>query len=186
MEIFFSLLTSPQKTIYRISRKEINYNSFWILLLSTLSSLVGFAVISNIPAGIAAYIFTWGTLIRFLISLFALFIASVFYNYFAGVFGGIGSGTKLFKLLPYSFLPFCFVAPVALILKPLSPTISLFLFFLTMVLFILWMLFLQINMIKYIYGISQINSVAVIFLPIFISGTALIIIPLIMIISILT
>jgi hypothetical protein len=174
-EYFFDFINSPDEAVYRISRTDTGYAGFLILILAVVSLTAGISLIGNAPSFIISFLLTWGMLVLFLF----IFICASFYHYFAGIFGGEGKGAMLFKALPYSFFPFCFVSPLALILGMIGGNWGAFFLFLLLLLFICLTVYLQIKIISYIYGVSVRNSVAIFVLPWVIVGSLVFLIPVI-------
>jgi hypothetical protein len=185
MEIFLNLITRPEETIYNISRRDLGYSGFLILLVASISIVAGHTLFSGATAGIILYSLTWGLLLKLILLGFILFFIAALYHYFAGVFGGRGDGVKLFKALPYSFIPYCFVAPITLILKAFADGTKLFLPTIAFLLLLFWMAFLQLKIINYFYGLSPNNALIVFILPWIIVGGFMIILPVIVSMSIL-
>lgn len=185
MSFFFNFIVNPSEAVYNISRKDIGYGGFLILLLAAFSIVSGVSLIFACPPQIVSYSLTGGMVLRLIIFSFLIYLLAVFYHYFACLLGGVGSGGKLFKALPYTLTTFCFVAPVALILKMLGGGLSIFLFIVILIIFVLRTFHHQVKMISYFYGLSSFSSAVSVLAPWVIFGVALIILPFVFIISLI-
>ncbi|MFW6134353.1 MAG: YIP1 family protein [Elusimicrobiota bacterium] len=165
MDIIYSLIIEPDVAIHRLVRKSLSYRSFWVLVAALLSQIVGFALFFTPPGQLFTFSITWGLLLRFIVSVFFLFILSTMYHYFAEMFGGAVKGNKIFKLIPFSFIPFCFITPVGLILKALMDTSGIIILMLILWVFIFLAARLQYKMISYIYGLSASKALSALILP---------------------
>lgn len=165
MGFFFNFITCPEETIHNISRKNLGYGGFLILILAIISMIAGRALFFGISSRMLVYSLTWGLVARLTLLTFCIFVAAVLYHYFAGIFGGDGDGVGLFKVLPYSFIPCCFAAPATLIVKAFAGGTEWLFLGLIVILLLFWMAFLQLKMINYFYGLSVSSSLAVFILP---------------------
>lgn len=184
MGIFLNFIASPEETIHKISRKDLGYSSFLILILAYISSTGGFALFCGIPSNVLIYSLTWGLVIKLILSVFGILLITALYHYFAGVFGGNGNPVRLFKALPYSFIPYCFVAPIILILKAFAGGAE-WIIWPIFVLLVFWMARLQLKIINYFYGLTVVNSFVVFILPWIIIAGLTTLVPMILGISIL-
>jgi len=182
VNLFYNFIYYPTEALYKLSRKEhVNYRGYWILLLAVISTAAGFSVVS---AGASIYSFTWGVLFRMTVFTFIIFVSTVFYHYFAGVFGGYGEGSRLFKVFPYTYIHFCFIAPLALILKAFAAKYAVIFLSLVLLVFLIKAVFLQVRAISYIYSLSRSSSAAVILFPWLIIGGIMLALPLLGAVSI--
>lgn len=185
MDFFFNFITCPEEAIHSISRKNLGYSGFLILILASISLIAGHALFSGVTSLKLLYLLTWGLVGRLILLTFCVFSAAVLYHYFAGVFGGEGDGVRLFKVLPYSFIPFCFVAPIMLILKAFAGGTEWLFLGIVVILLLFWMAFLQFKIINYFYGLSAGNSFTVFILPWIILMGFLVVLPVIFSVSVL-
>lgn len=165
MAILYNLIVAPRENIYLLSRRDLGYGGVWIMLLAVVSASIAPSLILDLPSRLSMYSFTWGILFRLVFFCFCFFILTMIYHYFAGILGGFGDGSKVFKLLLYSSNPFCFITPAVLILKMFAGQLIFFLTCVLLLLFIIWSAFLQYLIINYSYGISKYNALSVILMP---------------------
>lgn len=183
MSFFFNFIVNPSEAVYNISRKDIGYDGFLVLLLAAFSVVSGVSLIFNQSAQIISYSLTGGMVLRLIIFSFFIYLIAVFYHYFACLLGGVGSGGKLFKALPYTLITFCFVAPVALILKVIGGGFSIFFLIFILIIFVYRTLYIQVKMISYFYGLSPFSSAVSVLAPWVICGSVAVILPVVFIIS---
>ena len=179
MDFFYDLILFPGKAIYSLSRKEPGYGGFAVLLLACLSSTAARILISGSSAGMAIFSLTWGLTARLLLIVLAFLFASSFYHFFAGAAGGRGSSLKLFSALPYSSLPFVFSCPAVLISRVFITGPGLLVPVFLLLLFLVWAVYIQSQIISYFYGMSKTDALAVFMLPWVIISAVSVVVPVI-------
>ncbi len=165
-ELFLALLITPRDTARELPAVITDYSGFRMLFGAVVSLMTGvwlFGFLPRWPVLVPHMLFC--VLSRFLLASFAVFLFSAMYGYFAEVIGGSGSGNRLFKILPYSSIPFLFTAPAALLTRAFIPgpgvvSMGLFLLF-----FGLWSFYLQVALVRNIYGIYPYEALAVCLIP---------------------
>lgn len=165
MENLYNLTIYPEESIYSLSRKETDYSSFLVLIIANISMICAVGLVFGMSYGLLFFNMTWGLAVKLLIQVFCILLLTALYHYFAGVFGREGDGLKLFKVMPYSFLPYCFMTPVVLILKAFGGKSLWFLLLLVLGLLVIWMIRLQLKMLNNFYGLSGSVSVNVLAAP---------------------
>ncbi|MGM0441777.1 MAG: YIP1 family protein [Elusimicrobiota bacterium] len=183
LDIFLNIITSPGETIYRLSRKKLNYSGFIVLAVGILSTVAGVTLLFNFGTQISDYLLTWGVFLRTITFVVLILFIVALYHFFAGVFGGQGSPGKLFKAIPYSMAPFVYVAPMALIIKAFFPGGRFFFLIPVLLVFLVISLYYQYKILNYFYGLSFRNAVAAFILPWFIILGTVTILPLLVIAS---
>lgn len=165
MELFSLLLLEPGLAACYISEHDTGNSGFLMLLCAVVSFITGSFVLfaGGGIASIGAMIFFIPA--NFIMILFGLWVLSSFYNYFAELFGGPGRSSYLFRVLPYSSLPFLFTTPAVLIAAALFPAAVRVLYIPILMVFVGWSLYLQVRLIERIYGISSFASFAACLLP---------------------
>ncbi|MFC2061519.1 YIP1 family protein [Elusimicrobiota bacterium] len=166
MNNFLDFIIMPGEAVYRLSRRCPGYTEgLVILVLASFSIIAGPVIFFELPYAISSYLITWGTLFRLLFLISGIFILTVFYHYFAGIFGGAGDGVKLLKGLFYSMIPFCFITPVTLILKMFEGKYTILCFFIALILLLCWSVYIQYRILNYFYGISSEKAISVMIIP---------------------
>jgi hypothetical protein len=159
MEVFYNFIAYPEEAIYNISRKEPGYTGFLFLLLANISLVTGRSLLWGASTASFLFSLTWGLVVSMIVCLFMIFFLSLLYHYFSEIFGGAGQGSRLFKALPFSFCPFIFFTPSALIIRSFAGKTGWFFIFLIFFIMLLWTVFLQFKIINYFYGLSAKNTV---------------------------
>jgi hypothetical protein len=185
MNIFYELIAFPEETIHKISRTDLDYSGFIILAVACISGVSGRSLLLGASSKVLINALTWGLAVKVVMYIFLVFLSAAMYHYFAGIFGGSGNPERIFKVLPYSFIPFCFFAPSALILKAFAGPQWWLLTAAVLLMMVLWMVFLQLRMIAYFYGISGNSSMAVIVIPWMIVAGLAVVLPFMAVVNIL-
>ncbi len=167
-DILFDIITSPGETFYRMSRRDLSYSGFGIMIGGIISTAAGVSLLLNLGSGLSGYLLTWGVLLRTFLGAFLLLILVSLYHFFAGIFGGEGSPGHLFKAIPYTWAPFVFFAPLILIMKAFFPKSDFFFTIPLVLLLSFFCLYLQYRLINYFYGLPFKNGVAAFITPWFI------------------
>ena len=166
MELFALLLFDPREAFNALSMADAGYRGLWVLLGAIVSASTGawlFGQLPAWPAGLLHMIF--GVVSNFIIFVFLFFLVSALYNFFAELYGGRGTGLKLFKMLIFSSFPFIFTAPAALIAQALFPGAGGVIAGVAAVFLFAWSVYFQLGIIRSAYGISTPGAVAVLALP---------------------
>ncbi|GEM_PF-2813456 len=184
METISLLLLSPSEAVYRLSKNIPGYRGFWVALVSIISVSTGIGVYTGGNMNVQQYL-TWGVFTRFIAVFAILFFLTITYNYFAEVFGGYGNGSALFKMLPFSLVPYVYVTPAALVLRALRPPAAGFLGVLILIFLIFQTASMQVRMISHLYSIKMKDSVIVFLIPWVIVFITLFTLPFLMMVNIM-
>jgi hypothetical protein len=124
------------------------------------------------------FFLTWGLIARIAAALFIMLLISAGYHFFAGIYGGECSPGKLYTGIFYTLSPFCFIAPVALVLKAFAGGAAI-IFMAFFIIFLIWRFFYgQYNIINYFYGLKGRRAAAVLLLPWVVTAGVFLILPL--------
>ncbi len=169
MKEILNLIITPSEEVYRISRRQSSSRGLYVLLTASFSSVIAVGLVAGVPGNAAAFMLTWGVILR--AGLCALFIlsASALYHFFASMIGGSGNAGKTLSGMFYTSAPFCFLAPAALISNYWGGGFLFFIFFLAAALFAA---FLHFKVIAYFYGLPNSRAAVVFLAPWIIFSTA--------------
>ncbi|MEA3506742.1 MAG: YIP1 family protein [Elusimicrobiota bacterium] len=183
IEHFLNFVISPGREAYRLSREPAGIKSVIIPAVALLSASAGISLLEGVSGEKAVFFLTWALAARIILVLFFMLVISAGYHFFAEIYGGKGSSGKLYTGLLYTFSPFCFVAPAALILKVFLPSAAVFLMAVFIVFLIFRIFYGQYNIINYFYGLKGKTAAAVLILPWAITGFVILIVPAFLIIG---
>lgn len=158
LEILFDLIVHP---LYALRREDRTLGLAITVIIAALWSSVAcnYLIIGN-SVNVAG--FSLNIIFLFVMVLFFVVLQVSLWHFIAEGFKGNGKASKLFLCVCISYVPFVFLAPMAVIVKFLSAISfwSLFQFFI-----IVWVILLQINSIKTVYGLNGSQAVLTYFIP---------------------
>ncbi len=161
-DMVYYIIASPNEGVEAVKEKNFFFTSLFIAALSLLSSLIG----NNL--GLSAEILNGsiaaGFFIRFLFLYLFLFAISMLYNFIAEILGCKEKVTRVLTLLGFSFVPWIFKTPLALICNGFNLD-GLYTF--SRPIFVFWIIGLQIFFIKRIYEFSLFRTLMVYLFPLF-------------------
>ena len=169
LDLVYYTLSSPSKLVEAVQEKSFFFLSLSLGAFSMLSSFTGDNLIlsTNIFPGSLSLIF----LIKLFLFYFFLFVVTLIYNSIAEFLGCKGKITALLTLFGFSFLPWIFKTPFALICNGFN--LEGF-YFLLKVIIIIWIVWFQIFSIQKLYDFSLFRSVIVYISPILLMGSLII------------
>ncbi len=160
LEILFNLIVHP---LYALRREDRTLGLAIIVIIAALwSSIAGNSLIRG--TSVSATFFSLNIIFSVITILFLIVLQVSLWHFISEGFKGRGKVSELFLCVCLSFLPYIFLAPMALIVKSLSiNTNFLWSFFQFSIL--VWVIVLQINSIRSVYGLNGSQAVLTYFIP---------------------
>lgn len=160
LEILFNLIVHP---LYALRREDRTLSLAILVIVAALwSSITGNYLISG--NYVNATFFSFNIVFSVVIALFFIILQVSLWHFISEIFKGKGKVSELFLCVCLCFLPYIFLAPMALIVKSLSINTTFFWPFFQFSI-IIWVIVLQINSIKTVYGLNGSQAVLTYFIP---------------------
>lgn len=158
LEILLNLLIHPN---YALRRKDKSWGlAIVVVIMATWSSVVSDYLMRGTSLNYTVFILS--VILTITVVLFSVFVGVSLWHFISESFKGKGKTSELFLCICFSLLPYIFLAPMALVAKSLNVT---FLWVLFQLFILVWVIVLQIDSIKTVYGLSGSQAVLTYFIP---------------------
>jgi len=158
LEILFNIIVHP---LYALRREDRTLSLAVMVMIAALWAFIAgnYLIIEN---SVNAVFFLSNIIFSVVMMFFFIIVQVSLWHFISEAFQGKGKASELFLCVCLSFLPFIFLAPMALIFKSLDLT---FLWPIFQFSVIIWIIVLQINSIRTVYGLNGSQAVLTYFIP---------------------
>jgi len=160
LELIYHYIMNPKKVMASAHAIDLSKPSFIVILLTAIST-IGTGIFSSVLGSFSLITVTY------LGSVALLFITAVYWDFIAQIFGKTANSRKLFHLIAMTTLPSILVIPLSTIMDSHIYGISLIASLLNIATFF-YILYLQIQSIKFLYQLTNKQAALIFFSPLLI------------------